>query len=134
MVSYIMVSLKILFITTLLSLFTYFFGWQSFKLYAEHNVMFMDERTDVDKDKPPALMIAYAPAKGSTINGEIVRSNEEVIKSCLQRNESKNMKGYKEGVDCIDKNLKDKVGIFRDHETSQKSFCSQTQIQKGWCS
>ena len=96
--------------------------------------MFMDERTDVDKDKPPALMIAYAPAKGSTRNGEIVRSNEEVIVSCLQRNGSKNTKGYEEAVDCIDKNLTDKVGIFRDRETSQKGFCSQTQIQKGLCS
>ena len=120
MVSYIVVSLKVLFITTLLSLFTYFFGWQSFKLYAEHNVMFTDSRTDVDKDKPPALMIAYTP---------LSPKNPKIIGSCLHRNKSNDTKGYEEAVDCIDKNLTDITRILRDHKTSQKSVCSQ--IQKG---
>ena len=117
-----MVTLKILFITTLLGIFTYYFGWQSFKLYAARNVMFTDERKDVDKDKPPALMIAYTPSSPK---------NAEIIGSCLNGNKSNETKGYEEAVDCIDKNLRDITRILRDHESSQKILCSQTQIQKG---
>ena len=44
--------------------------------------MFMDERTDVDKDKPPALMIAYTP---------LSPANAEIIGSCLNRNKTNDM-------------------------------------------
>ena len=84
--------------------------------------MFTDERTDVDKDKPPALMIAYTPLRPK---------NTEIIESCLHRNKSNDTKHYEEAVDCIDKNLRDITKILRDQEISQKSVCSQTQIQKG---
>ena len=46
------VTLKIIFVITLLSLFTYFFGLQSFNLYSEQRVMFTDEMVDFRQEKP----------------------------------------------------------------------------------
>ena len=65
MMSYtLIVSLKILYVTTLLSFFTYYFGLQSYIMYSERRVMFTDEMADFRQDKPPAILIAHTPLQG----------------------------------------------------------------------
>ena len=98
------VTLKILYVTTLLSLFTYYFGLQSYIMYSERRVMFTDEMVDFRQDKPPAILIAHTPLKPKNVH---------VISSCI--NESKHEeKGFEQAVKCIDKNLKNKTEISVD--------------------
>ena len=99
------VSLKIIYVTTLLSLFTYYFGLQSFILYSEHRVMFTDEIVDFRQDKPPAIIIAHVPP--------FKPKNSDIIGSCIKENKHEE-KGYAQAVKCINKNLKNKTEISVD--------------------
>ena len=63
MSSTIIIVLKIIYVSTLLSLFIYYFGLQSFIMYSEHRVMFTDEMIEFRQDKPPAILIAHAPVE-----------------------------------------------------------------------
>ena len=99
------VTLKILYVLTLLSLFTFYFGLQSFILYSEHRVMFTDEIVDFRQDKPPAIIIAHTPLNP--------KKNSYIIGSCIKENKYEE-KGYEQAVKCIDKNLKNKTEISVD--------------------
>ena len=105
MMSYtLIVSLKILYVTTLLSFFTYYFGLQSYIMYSERRVMFTDEMVDFRQDKPPAILIAHTPLKPKNVH---------VIGSCIKENKQEE-KGYAQAVKCIDKNLKNETEISVD--------------------
>ena len=99
------VSLKILYVTTLLSFFTYYFGLQSYIMYSERRVMFTDEMVDFRQDKPPAILIAHTPLKP--------KKNSHIIGSCIKENKQEE-KGYAQAVKCIDKNLKNETEISVD--------------------
>ena len=103
------VSLKIIYVTTLLCLFAYYFGLQSFILYSEHRVMFTDEMIDFRQDKPPAILIAYTPLKPK---------NTDTINSCLnvtiKKSKHNEEKEYEEALKCIDRSLKNETEIFVD--------------------
>ena len=103
------VSLKIIYVTTLLCLFTYYFGLQSFILYSERRVMFTDELIDFRQDKPPAILIAHTPLKPK---------NTDTINSCLnvtiKKNKHNEEKEYEEALKCIDRSLKNETEIFVD--------------------
>ena len=105
MMSYtLIVSLKILYVTTLLSFFTYYFGLQSYIMYSERRVMFTDEMVDFRQDKPPAILIAHTPLKPKNVH---------VISSCIKENKLEE-KGYAQAVKCIDKKLKNETEISVD--------------------
>ena len=91
--------------TTLLSLFPYYFGLQSYIMYSERRVMFTDEMVDFRQDKPPAILIAHTPLKP--------KKNSYVIVSCINENKHEE-KGYEQAVKCIDKNLKNETEISVD--------------------
>ena len=102
-------SLKIIYVTTLLCFFTYYFGLQSFILYSEHRVMFTDEMIDFRQDKPPAILIAHTPLKPK---------NTDTINSCLnvtiKKSKHNEEKEYEEALKCIDRSLKNETEIFVD--------------------
>ena len=118
------VSLKIIYVTTLLCLFTYYFGLQSFILYSERRMMFTDEMIDFRQDKPPAILIAHTPTKPK---------NVDTIKSCLNVTIKENIhneeKEYEEALKCIDKNLKNKTEIFVDLK-NEKEFLKDFETVK----
>ena len=125
--THIIVSLKVLYIATLLSLFTYHFGLQSFILYSEHRVMFTDEMVDFRQDKPPAILITHTP---------IEPKNVDIISSCVEENKQNEEKGYARAVKCIDKNLKNKTEIFNLNETdnaTQVYLSDHTTVKIGIC-
>ena len=102
-------SLKIIYVTTLLCFFTYYFGLQSFILYSERRVMFTDELIDFRQDKPPAILIAHTPLKPK---------NTDTINSCLnvtiKKSKHNEEKEYEEALKCIDRSLKNETEIFVD--------------------
>ena len=115
--THIIVSLKALYIATLLSLFTYYFGLQSYILYSERRVMFTDEMVDFRHDKPPAILIAHTP---------IEPKNIDLISSCVKENKQDEEKGYARTVKCIDKNLKNKTEILnlKEADNATKQYLS----------
>ena len=116
--SHIIISLKVLYIATLLSLFTYYFGLQSYIMYSEHRVMFNDEMVDFRQDKPPAILIAHTPLKP--------KKNSHIIGSCINENKHEE-KGYEQTIKCIYKNLKDKTEISVDF-TREADDNNETEI------
>ena len=117
--SKLIVALKIIYVITLLSLFTYFFGLQSFNLYSEHRMMFTDEMIDFRQDKPPAILVAHTPA--------LKPKNYDIVGSCLEGNKYEE-KGYEKAVKCIDKNLKSKTELFEADNTTTEYIENQTTV------
>ena len=115
--------LKIIYVSTLLSLFIYYFGLQSFSMYSEKRMMFTDEMIEFRQDKPPAILIAHVPVEPG---------NYDVIGSCLEDSKNYGEKEYGETVKCIDKNLTNKTIIFEDwsNETTEYSKFENVQLGK----
>ena len=122
MSSTIIIVLKIIYVSTLLSLFIYYFGLQSFIMYSEHRVMFTDEMIEFRQDKPPAILIAHAPVEPR---------NYDIIGSCLEDSRNYGEKEYGEMVKCIDKNLTNKTIIFEDWSNETKEYLNFEKVQLG---
>ena len=116
------VTLKIIFVITLLSLFTYFFGLQSFNLYSEHRVMFSDEMVDFRQEKPPAILIAHTPA--------LKPKNFDIVDGCLKENKHQKEGDYAKAVKCIDKNLKNETEIFEEADNASKQYFDDATLLK----
>ena len=114
------VSIKIIYFITLLSLFTYFFGLQSFYMYSEHRVMFTDEMVDFSKEKPPAILVAHAPASKP--------KNIDIIIECLKEYKHQEEKEYAKAVKCIDKNLKNETDIFEEVDNATKEYLEDATL------
>ena len=113
MSSALIISLKVIYVTILLSLFTFYFGLPSYKSYSQHRVMFTDETVNFRQDNSPALLVAHVPVKPK---------NFHIIHACLENSKSYKEEDYAEAVKCIDENVKNKTEIFQDIPNDTKDF------------